>query len=337
MTKTYLTITGLTSLACSALLFAACGGSDATVPGQQNAGGTGGGAGGSVPATGGSGGVGVPAPGGSGGTAPTTGGSGGASVTIPAGSTITLCPDADQTFDESLVQSLPVCDQCANARCVPGSLVPEGQRDLLGTCEGTDQYCVPEAYAVTGGSFKPKECRSLLEAEGRCISVCVPQVAAQASQLPQADCGQDELCAPCYNPIDGASTGACSVGCDTGPAEDPVVFASCGDGRGVCVPPDLVPPELSNAVPVDSCTDGYVCAPIEKANDLNYKFPSCQVGGLAALLEPQGACVPAYIVPQEQRDLIGPLGTPSPPCAADEYCAPCTNPLEGGERTGACD
>jgi hypothetical protein len=202
--------------------------------------------------------------------------------------------------------------------------------DLLGSCDG-DNYCVPEAYAVTGGNFKPKPCRSLLDAEGRCIDTCVPQVAVQASQLPKADCGDNELCAPCYNPIDGSDTGACSVACDTGPTEPMKVFDTCGEGRGVCVPPELIPEELKAAVPVDTCTDGTVCAPIEKANDLNYKFPTCTPGGLAALLVPDGACVPAYIVPEDQIALIGPLGEG---CAPDEYCAPCVNPLEPDPATG---
>jgi hypothetical protein len=230
----------------------------------------------------------------------------------------------------------PPCTLCADAHCVPNAAVPADSADLLAACDATAK-CVPDAYALVTGSFLAKTCASLLNAEGRCISVCVPAVSEQVDRLPQADCAVGEKCAPCYNPIDGADTGACSVACDTGPTQPAVVFASCGMGRGKCVPMNLVPPALATAVPVDTCMAGTVCAPTEKVLDLNYKFPTCMVGGLAAVLEPNGACVPAYLVKPEQVALIGPIGTPSPPCAADEYCAPCTDPTMGGVRTGACD
>jgi len=48
-------------------------------------------------------------------------------------------------------------------------------------------------------------------AEGRCIPSCVPAIQAQASRLAQDDCTQaGTLCAPCYDPITGADTGACT-------------------------------------------------------------------------------------------------------------------------------
>jgi hypothetical protein len=126
-------------------------------------------------------------------------------------------------------------------------------------------------------------------------------------------------------------------------------FTECGANpldatdpkRGVCVPPDLVPENLKNAVPPETCTSGWLCAPKEKARDLTHQFVDCVPGGAAALLVQQGAGVPAYLVPADQVPLIGPLGTT--PCAQDEYCAPCTNPLvidpatNQPEVTGACE
>jgi hypothetical protein len=234
-------------------------------------------------------------------------------------------------FPLETVQALPVCDQCANARCAPNALVPPDSAGLLADCDATSK-CVPEDYAVVGGAFKAKACRSLNDAEGRCISLCVPQVASQADQLPQADCAASEKCAPCYNPIDGVDTGACSVACDTGPSEEPIVFTPCGMGRGVCVPPDLVPANLKAIVPIETCTGGDVCAPKEKANDLTYKFPSCvaQLDGFDPL---PAACVPAYLLADRGLEAIF---LQQKTCATGELCAPCTSPLDQ-TNTGACD
>jgi hypothetical protein len=263
-----------------------------------------------------------------------------------AGSTITQCPGSTAGYDLSLVQSMPACTLCDSARCVPSTLVPEGQRTLLATCDDTNT-CVPEAYAVTGGEFLAKTCTSLeyapgQPAEGRCISTCVPQVAEQLDRLPADTCSASERCAPCWEPIDGALTGACGMSCDTWTAGTPQVFASCGGGLGVCVPPALVPDNLKSAVPPDTCTGGWLCAPKEKARDLNYKFVSCppSAAGLPPDPSQQGACVPQYIA---AANASGGLLSDSGQCADDPgdpgagyICAPCVNPLDG-TSTGACE
>ena len=249
---------------------------------------------------------------------------------------ITECPDA-MGFGLDVVQALPVCSLCEGARCAPNSLVPAEQSGLLAPCDDANT-CVPEPYAATGGSFLAKSCQSLeyepgMPAEGRCISVCVPAVSDQLERLPQADCTESERCAPCWDPISGEETGACGIACDSWTPGETQAFASCGMGRGVCVPPDLVPADLKTAVPPDSCTGGWLCAPIEKARDLDYKFPSCapQVAPLPPDPNQPAACVPTYIA------LNNPSGAllAQSDCEAGELCAPCVNPLDGME-TGAC-
>lgn len=322
-------------VACSGIwTLASCSGSDASTP--SGTGGAGAGAAAAPGAgafAGAGGGAAFPGAGGAAATAgaAATTGAGGSAVSTPEtpGLTVEGCPGG-MTQDPSVVGALPDCTTCTNAKCVPNSLVPEGSADVLGACDENNK-CVPVGYAVLNGEFKPKPCRSLLDAEGRCISTCVPQVAAQADQLPQADCGPDELCAPCFDPIDHSDTGACSQGCDTGPSEPGVFFEDCGMGRGKCVPAELVPPELAMSVPQDTCPTGFGCAPTEKARDQSYKFPPCQAA-LAGLLPAPGACVPAYIVPPDQAGLIT-----QGPCAPGELCAPCENPLMGNMSTGACE
>jgi hypothetical protein len=262
------------------------------------------------------------------------------SVTQCSGTTAAQLPDT--TVSEC------VRDACSNAACVPQNLITQfvsasTDLSLLAECE-PGVLCVPIDFIATTGDFQTKNCQSLLGAEGRCISTCIPLVGERVGQLPQADCAQGELCAPCYDPITGDDTQACNQGCDTGPTQAPVTFARCGnDDLGVCVPSNLVPPELAPLVPQDTCAAGELCAPELKAVDINANFQECTpTSDILTQINPPpgpngqlGGCVPAYLVDAQE---------PAPPegavlqdgCAAGELCAPCNNPLNNNEPTGAC-
>jgi hypothetical protein len=228
--------------------------------------------------------------------------------------------------------------------CVPTSLVPASQVSQLDTDGGkcaSGYLCAPKS--LTDPTVKPKTCTTMspLNIEGRCVPSCLPAVQTFASNLRQETCQIGELCAPCYNPIDGTITGACGINGDT-PVNAPVQFASCGNSQGLCVPSALVPANLLSAVPQDSCSTGLLCAPSDKVKDINFKYPTC-VGGLG-----NGACVPKYLAwyaggdPISQiaaqafaacNGMTGVVGTLPP--GNDWLCAPCTNPLNGSP-TGAC-
>ena len=45
-----------------------------------------------------------------------------------------------------------------------------------------------------------------------------------------------ELCAPCYNPLNGRSTGTCERPGDSPLDPPPPGFAECASGLGYCVP-----------------------------------------------------------------------------------------------------
>ena len=105
------------------------------------------------------------------------------------------------------------------------------------TCTGKDDLCAPDALADS--TFTPKKCVSLASAEGRCLPDCLPSVAQQGSRLPKADCAAGELCAPCYDPVTGKETGACSVNGDK-PTDKPVVFDPCCGTFGHCVPSSIL-------------------------------------------------------------------------------------------------
>jgi hypothetical protein len=179
--------------------------------------------------------------------------------------------------------------------------------------------------------------------------------------LPQDVCADSERCTPCFNPVDGSDTKACSQGCDTGPKnKTPVLFDKCGYGRGVCVPPALVPEDLKTALAnaqdgtcskKDADGNAYLCAPADNAKDMNHKFPACTstsaAFGLVTMAKPdgqKGACVPHFLV-QAGIDILL-VANPDPckqPAGADanskseDLCAPCYDTSTPPKETGACN
>lgn len=196
---------------------------------------------------------------------------------------------------------------------------------LLADCDAMNK-CVPVALASQAGRALLPKCESVIGAEGRCLSTCVPQVALQASQLPRANCAGSELCAPCYDPRTGEATGACSQGCDPGPTEPPKRFPSCCGDRGMCVPPALAGEQAPNLVR-DTCSTGNLCAPSE-LTDPTFKPRTCD-----SLDGAEGRCISTCVggAVARQRDRL-----PTEGCGEDEVCAPCYDPITG-ESTGSCN
>jgi hypothetical protein len=204
-------------------------------------------------------------------------------------------------------------DKCCSDRglCVPPALAGDQAKNLDKlTCTG-DNVCAPKE--LTDPTIIPKTCNSIDGAEGRCLSTCIGgAVGKQKDRLPTEGCGQDEVCAPCYDPVTGDETGACSVNGDK-PAKPKQVFAQCcGTGVGVCVPPALAG-DQADILRQESCASGRVCAPIKKAQDPSFKFATCN-----SLLG-TGACVEKCILDPTQAAILTRSG-----CAgANELCAPC--------------
>src|SRR5262245_54262067 len=77
--------------------------------------------------------------------------------------------------------SYPAC-ACAKggaARCVPSAEIGSGLASQLEACTGG--ACVPDSIVKSGGAA-PATCESPF-GEGRCVSLCIPQVGANASAL----------------------------------------------------------------------------------------------------------------------------------------------------------
>jgi hypothetical protein len=198
--------------------------------------------------------------------------------------------------------------------CVPPALAGAQAKNLdKQTCTG-DNLCAPKE--LTDLTFKPKTCSSIDNAEGRCISTCAGgAVAKQKDRLPTAGCAAEEVCAPCYDPVTGEDTGACSINGDM-PAKPKQVFDTCcgmaaGAPVGVCVPPSLAGNQ-ADILRQESCKTGRICAPIKKAQDPKYKFPTC-----SSILG-TGACVQSCILDPAQAAILS-----RGQCAAGELCAPC--------------
>ncbi len=301
------------------------------------------GAGGALPGGGAVGAGGAPGAGGM----VTVGGASNASDIKIVGST-TLCAGAMPVVPNTPVSACSAMN-CTGAHCVPMAQIPAGTDvTTLAKCPDGSSYCTPDDYIATQGQFQVKKCTSLEGAEGRCISTCIPQVAKQIDQLPKDVCMDSERCAPCFNPIDGSDTHACTQGCDKQTTMPPVLFAKCGiyamdtskTPRGLCVPKSLVPMNLQG-IPQDTCKTDELCAPTEKVKDLNYNFPMCMPTGLAAALGlmanmagQKGGCVPAYLAGTNASVL-----TMDECTGMGDLCAPCTNPLStptANAPTGAC-
>lgn len=242
--------------------------------------------------------------------------------------------------DPELFPTCPTEVCGGGAHCVPSAALPADQLDLLADCDGSSK-CVPDILIKTNGNFIPPTCRSVNNAEGRCLSSCLPDVAAQSALLPVDTCLADERCVPCYDPVTGESTGACEQSCDTGPVEPPVSFVSCcaEEGGGTCLPIALVGEESAARLDAEECAAlgqaGTVCVPnvlyAAHAQGQLYNPDECETGFFAQFFgaSAEGACLPLCI-----PEVSDQFGLSQSNCVDGFQCVPCTD--QNGANTGAC-
>lgn len=218
---------------------------------------------------------------------------------------------------------------CADAGvCVASALLSTEERSLYGADGCADgALCALTAYADT--SHVAASCRSHADGEGRCLPSCLPLVAERADDLPAADCGAGELCAPCFDPLTGEATGACSVGSDE-PAEAATLYAGCcdlgGTDRGRCIPPAALD-TANDGLPQDTCATGETCVPDPWAADPTATMTPCTTAGTTGS-GASGACVPDCLASLFDADVLA-----QSTCGSGEVCAPC---MDGGSDTGVC-
>jgi hypothetical protein len=271
-------------------------------------------------------------------------------------SAVSTCGD-DAAPPERLADpsTLPACaPACGGAHCVPADKVPEVSRPFFAACGGG--YCLPDPIIASGGA-RPPSCKSLNNADGVCLSLCVPQVSLNKDVLPQATCANDERCTPCINPNDNTATGACAIGSQlptsTGPCSspdagavvleaaappditcphvgppvvDPMKLPACGgpkSGGAHCLPGHLVPPAL--APKLVTCSGGF-CVPDKIiAAGGRYIPATC-----TSIIGSEGRCLNT-VIPLVSAQ----TGIPVSTCDANERCVPCLSPVDGSD-TGAC-
>jgi hypothetical protein len=216
----------------------------------------------------------------------------------------------------------------ADAHCLDAALVTDpAQASQLATCDDATKLCVPDIFLATGGKFTPPTCTSVNGAEGRCLSTALPAVAAQASLLPQDSCAASERCTPCFNPLDGTSTGACNLSCDTGPTQPAKEFAQCCDMRARCVPTSSIPADQQGQLSAKECDQaqpGSLCVPNEIL--ANGPFPTCTANSII-LGNYTGVCL------SDCLDFgIQGVALAKGSCSSGFTCAPCE---QFGQPTGA--
>ncbi len=235
-------------------------------------------------------------------------------------------------------KKLPACPKSicpsGNAHCVQID-EPTGQQDKLASCDD-GSLCVPDALIRTGGNRPPKTCRAFDgKAEGRCQSLCVPDVADQKEVLEQGVCAADELCAPCFDPRTGKDTGACSGNCDQ-PVQAPFRFDLCCNDLATCVPSRSVPESKRGSFKTCEGTPN-LCVPKEYLDDPDYQKSCSDDQGSA------GACVSSCL---NNVELVG---KPDIECPPNALCVPCKSEIpllsdiiksiiggDGAIDTGAC-
>jgi hypothetical protein len=266
----------------------------------------------------------------------TTGGSGTGGTGTGGGGT-TPCDDPNTCVYEATcppVVNPATLTACAvGAHCLDRTLIMAAAPEVvsqLQACTDTTKLCVPDEFLTTGGAFVPPTCTSVNGAEGRCMSLALPAIEEQQAMLPQSTCASSHRCAPCYDPITGAETGACGLACDMGPSEPPRTFAACCDDRARCVPRELVDDQQAENLEEQECEDlaedAYYCVPNELL--LGETPPSCTANSWL-IGSYSGVCL------SDCLDFgIQGIALAGGSCDDGFKCAPCVDPTSG-QPTGA--
>jgi hypothetical protein len=213
-------------------------------------------------------------------------------------------------------QAVVFANCCSGSgRCVPQGSIPSDQRSMLGvdSCTVQGNLCVPEPF-VTSPDAIPARCTvEALAVEGRCLPACLPAVARQANRLASGVCKAGELCTPCFDPVSGEPSGACSLRGDPGPIGRPRPLAQCCGGVGRCVPASLLRTEGMQLVR-EACTSADdVCAPAALVANPGAMLPRC-----TSLVGGPGGCVPSCLL-----DGLASIVLSQDVCAYEERCVPC--------------
>lgn len=259
------------------------------------------------------------------------------------------------------------CKAGGKARCAPKSKLPATLANHLDDCDDGAGACVPDTI-IAKGADALTVCAFNSE-PGRCVSMCVPDVAANLDKATRGDsteCPEDERCIPCVNPLTGDATGICGLdttvgstneceptgtakagaGVDAKPGEeltcpfdatkstpgDPNRFAACGTdaAKGRCLENGLVPADLAKRLASCDATGGKPGLCVPEVYVVEKgKHLPTTCSSFAGI---EGRCFSTVFKDvAEQVDILQ-----QDACAATERCLPCFNPANG-QPTGVCN
>jgi hypothetical protein len=221
-------------------------------------------------------------------------------------------------LSEGLSSGFPLdtCSAEGELRCVPN------MREVVAVQADTDTDAgTPLAFAACRVSF-PGSPANFPDYEGRCLPTCFAKGNPIAARLGQSSCSAGELCAPCFDPLTGQSTGSCELQGDAPSEPAPVAFGECADGLGYCVPAFAAGMQAGQLTQL-TCGSGELCGPKNKVADPNACFARCDTGSFGP-----GACVPGFLAS------VGAGILARADCQEGEVCGPCEL---FGTRTGVCD
>jgi hypothetical protein len=267
--------------------------------------------------------------GGTGGFSPSTGGTGGGPA-IDSNEAAYGCKPAGPVTGGTLNAGAACCGDlgvCTANPSGPGS--QDWGADLCSVASFL--RCEPRAIEEDGGVASRDHCRMTWPGapanapsfEGRCVTGCFLTGSPIAQRITQQSCASGQYCAPCYNPIDGKSTGQCEFEGDAPQDDAPSPLVACGDGLGLCVPSYATGTQATSLSRLN-CGEGELCAPLRKVANPKACFDRCVDESLGA-----GACVPNFLVPEILRVALM-MGS----CGDGELCAPCSF---AGMPIGVCD
>jgi hypothetical protein len=231
------------------------------------------------------------------------------------------------TFAKVEVSTLTPCGN-GKGHCYDKTKTPNPTAYIA--CPNANEICVPDTLFATPGG-RAKSCSSIA-GPGACATlelVNVPEADKENSKLLKPDiCTGGDVCTPCIDPRNQASTGACeplgvfdrpcaggSASAPTTPAKPPEACCTTnGKSSGICLPADAIPPEQKGDTIQDTCSGGNQCVPAALANGTPVK---CNAGLIGS-----GVCIDKCF--SSLLSIGGTLGfLRGDGCSATEECVPC--------------
>lgn len=128
----------------------------------------------------------------------------------PGTYSIESCPGADPKPE--LLASLPTCDACPEAHCVPSSDAGDNVPGCPDDGSGAAGKCIPDPIVLGAGKYNYAKCHfAVLDTDGACVPSCF--ITSDRTFLFQQDCAAGELCVPCVTPGDDPSENLCDDMC----------------------------------------------------------------------------------------------------------------------------